>query len=66
MGSLGFEPGRSGREKAHRRRIRRNFALGTEPVTVEQFQRFLKDHPEVRYSERQKIQPRPDRTDRQS
>jgi len=49
MGSLGFEPGRRGGEKAHRRRIRRNFALGTEPVTVEQFQRFLKDHPVVRY-----------------
>ena len=50
MGSLGFEPGRFGGEKAHRRRIRRNFALGTEPVTIEQFQRFLKDHPEVRHS----------------
>ena len=66
MGSPGFEPGRSVGEKAHRRHIRRNFALSTEPVTVEQFQHFLKDHPEVKDSTDKSFEPRPDRTGRRS
>src|SRR5262249_22522211 len=34
-------------EALHKRRIPRAFALGTQEVTVQQFQRFLKDHPNL-------------------
>jgi formylglycine-generating enzyme required for sulfatase activity len=44
----------------HRRRIKRNFALATKPVTIEQFRRFLGDHPEKDIHTLQQFGPDPD------
>jgi formylglycine-generating enzyme required for sulfatase activity len=44
MGSPADEPDRQEDETRHLTRIPRSFALATKEVTVEQFQRFLKDH----------------------
>jgi serine/threonine protein kinase/formylglycine-generating enzyme required for sulfatase activity len=50
MGSPGSEPDRSANnEPLHRRHIPRSFAVATKQVTVAQFQRYLKAHPEVRH-----------------
>jgi serine/threonine protein kinase/formylglycine-generating enzyme required for sulfatase activity len=49
MGSPADEPDRTRFETLHRRRIPRSFAIATKAVTVAQFQRFLKDHPEVNH-----------------
>jgi serine/threonine protein kinase/formylglycine-generating enzyme required for sulfatase activity len=46
MGSPPGEPGRRDNETLHRRRIPRSFAIATQEVTVEQFERFLKAHPD--------------------
>jgi formylglycine-generating enzyme required for sulfatase activity len=51
MGSPDHEPGKSFAERQHPRRIERTFAVATKEVTIEQFQRFLADHPEVRKAE---------------
>ena len=48
MGSPDYEPGKSYAERLHTRRIERTFAVATREVTIEQFRRFLADHPEVR------------------
>ncbi|MHB0958142.1 MAG: protein kinase domain-containing protein [Pirellulaceae bacterium] len=48
MGSPNYEPGKSFNEFQHVRRIERTFAVGTREVTVEQFRRFLLDHPGLR------------------
>jgi formylglycine-generating enzyme required for sulfatase activity len=53
MGSPDDEPGRvpasdSPSELLRRVRISRNFAVATKEVTVEQFQRFLDDNPEIK------------------
>jgi formylglycine-generating enzyme required for sulfatase activity len=48
MGSPLSEPGRFDSEVPHRRRIGRNFALASRPVTVEQFQRFCQERRDVR------------------
>jgi formylglycine-generating enzyme required for sulfatase activity len=50
MGSPPSEAERHDDEKPHRRIIPRSFAVGTKPVTVEQFGRFLRDRPKVRHS----------------
>src|SRR5262249_36081739 len=42
------------------RRIRRTFAVAAKPVTMEQFQRFLKDRPRVKHSYTKLISPDPD------
>jgi serine/threonine protein kinase/formylglycine-generating enzyme required for sulfatase activity len=48
MGSPSSEQGRlPANEPLHRQRIGRTFALATKPVTVAQFERFLKANPEV-------------------
>jgi formylglycine-generating enzyme required for sulfatase activity len=47
MGSPAAEEGRTEYELLHRRRIGRCFALASKPVTVEEFQRFLKERPDV-------------------
>jgi len=47
MGSPPDEPGHFETERLHRRRIGRNYAIASKPVTVTQFQRFLKDRPDV-------------------
>jgi formylglycine-generating enzyme required for sulfatase activity len=50
MGSPGHEADRIAvSEKLHRRRIGRSYALASKPVTVRQFQAFLKAHPTVRH-----------------
>jgi formylglycine-generating enzyme required for sulfatase activity/serine/threonine protein kinase len=57
MGSPAHEPGRFEVERLHRRRIGRSFALAMKPVTVAQFQEFLKAHPAVRHSYIKQISP---------
>jgi formylglycine-generating enzyme required for sulfatase activity/serine/threonine protein kinase len=59
MGSPGSEPGRDTDEKLHRRRIGRGFALATKPVTVAQFQKFLRAHPEVEHYYTKRYSPDP-------
>jgi formylglycine-generating enzyme required for sulfatase activity len=48
MGSPPHEPIRYSEETQHWRRIGRRYALGTKLLTVEQFQRFLEAHPEIK------------------
>jgi formylglycine-generating enzyme required for sulfatase activity/serine/threonine protein kinase len=60
MGSPAYEPGRADVETLHRRHIPRSFAIATKEVTVAQFRRFLKDHPEVRHVYTKKYSPKPD------
>jgi formylglycine-generating enzyme required for sulfatase activity len=49
VGSPLHEPGRvAGQETQHRIVIPRRFAIATKEVTVEQFQRFLRSHPQFR------------------
>jgi formylglycine-generating enzyme required for sulfatase activity len=47
MGSPEDEPARRKEETRHRRRIPRAYAVATREVTLEQFDRFLKDHPAI-------------------
>jgi formylglycine-generating enzyme required for sulfatase activity len=47
MGSAEDEPGHDKTEARHLRRIGRSFATATRPVTVADFQRFLKANPKV-------------------
>jgi formylglycine-generating enzyme required for sulfatase activity len=47
MGSPGGEAGSTSYDKFLWRQIGRRYALGTTPVTVAQFQRFQKAHPEI-------------------
>jgi formylglycine-generating enzyme required for sulfatase activity len=47
MGSPEHEPDRGPFEGLHHRRIERSFAIGTKPVTVEQFGRFRRAHREA-------------------
>jgi len=47
MGSPATEPDRHPAETRHKRRIGRNFAIGAKEVTVEQFERFLRENPDV-------------------
>jgi formylglycine-generating enzyme required for sulfatase activity len=47
MGSPQDEDGRVDPETLHRRRIERSYAIASKAVTVEEFQRFLKDRPDV-------------------
>jgi formylglycine-generating enzyme required for sulfatase activity/serine/threonine protein kinase len=47
MGSPESEPDRVPDETRHRRKIPRSFAIGTKPVTVAQFRRFLEANPAV-------------------
>jgi formylglycine-generating enzyme required for sulfatase activity len=60
MGSPDGEPGRFASETLHRQRIGRSFALATKKATVDQFERFLKAHPEVKHSHPQPYAPDPD------
>jgi len=48
MGSPPSEPHHSNGETLHRRIIPRRFAIATKEVSVEQFEEFLKEHPELR------------------
>jgi formylglycine-generating enzyme required for sulfatase activity len=61
MSSPDDEAGRIvGNEKQHWRQIGRRYALGTRLVTVAQFQRFLKAHPEVKHKYNQQYSPEAD------
>jgi formylglycine-generating enzyme required for sulfatase activity len=58
MGSPPDEEGRiAENEKLHWRQIGRRYAIGTKPVMVAQFQRFLKACPEVKHSYTEKYSP---------
>jgi formylglycine-generating enzyme required for sulfatase activity len=60
MGSPAGEEGRLVIEAPHRRRIGRSFALASKPVTVEEFQRFLRERPDVRHNYMKQYSPEAD------
>jgi formylglycine-generating enzyme required for sulfatase activity len=47
MGAPGYETQRREDEVPHWQRVGRSFAVASKPVTVEEFQRFLKERPDV-------------------
>ena len=59
MGSPLSEPDRSPGETLHRQRINRPFAVATKEVTVEQYQRFLKENPKIARLEIDRYCPEP-------
>ena len=59
MGSPHSEPDRSDSENLHRKRINRRFAVATKEVTVEQYQRFLKENPKIARLEIDRYSPEP-------
>jgi formylglycine-generating enzyme required for sulfatase activity len=60
MGSPPWEPDRiAANEKPHVRGIGRSYAIATKPVTVAQWQRFLKDRPDVPRDYRERYSPEP-------
>ena len=60
MGSPYQAPQRRSDEVLHRRRIGRTFAIATTTVTAEQYQKFLRAHPEVRHTHPREYSPEPD------
>jgi formylglycine-generating enzyme required for sulfatase activity len=60
MGSPLNEADRCSDEPPHTRRIGRSFAIGTKPVTAEEFARFGKDHPKLGLRYRKSFGPDPD------
>jgi formylglycine-generating enzyme required for sulfatase activity len=60
MGSPESEPSRWDNETLHCRRIDRSFSVASKPVTIRQFQLFLKAHPEVRHNYAKQYSPDPD------
>jgi formylglycine-generating enzyme required for sulfatase activity len=59
MGSPHSEPDRRDSENLHRKRINRRFAIATKEVTVEQYQRFLKENPKIARLEIDRYSPEP-------
>ena len=59
MGSPHSEPDRRDSENLHRKRISRRFAVATKEVTVEQYQRFLKENPKIARLEIDRFSPEP-------
>src|SRR5271157_4628134 len=59
MGSPHSEPDRSDSEDLQRKRINRRFAVATKEVTVEQYQRFLKENPKIARLEIDRYSPKP-------
>ena len=59
MGSPHSEPDRRDWENLHRKRINRRFAIATKEVTVEQYQRFLKENPKIARLEIDRYSPEP-------
>jgi formylglycine-generating enzyme required for sulfatase activity len=57
MGSPKNAPEREEDERLHRRRIERRFAVAAKAVTVEQYERFLKDRPDVPKGNTQRYNP---------
>ncbi len=60
MGSPPSDPERFENEVLHRRRIPRSYALASRSVTVAEFQRFLKDRPDVEHSFAKRYSPEAD------
>jgi formylglycine-generating enzyme required for sulfatase activity len=60
MGSPASEPGRLDTELQHRCRIGRSFAIASKPVTVAQFQAFLKANSGIHHNYPQQYSPEPD------
>ncbi len=60
---MGSPPGEADRdadnETPHRKRISRGFAIASKAVTVEQFQRFCKEQPDIRYKSPPRYSPEP-------
>ena len=59
MGSPLSEPDRILGETPHRQPINRRFAIATKEVTVEQYQRFLKENPKIARLEIDRYSPDP-------
>jgi formylglycine-generating enzyme required for sulfatase activity len=60
MGSPPWEAARqAANERPHRRRIGRSYAIASKPVTVAQWERFLKDRPKIRHSYPKSYSPKP-------
>ena len=59
MGSPVSEPDRNSVETPHRQPINRRFAIATKEVTVEQYQRFLKENPKIARLEIDRYSPEP-------
>jgi len=59
MGSPLSEPDRSPVETQHRQPINRRFAIATKEVTVEQYQRFLKENPVDDHADNDRYSPDP-------
>ena len=59
MGSPVSEPDRDSEETPHRQPINRRFAIATKEVTVEQYQRFLKENPKIARLEIDRYSPEP-------
>jgi formylglycine-generating enzyme required for sulfatase activity len=61
MGAPNTETGRFGaNDRPHLRRIGRSYALGTKPVTLAQWRRFLKERPDVRRVSTEQYSPDPE------
>ena len=59
MGSPVSEPDRFSGETPHRQPINRRFAIATKEVTVEQYQRFLKENPVDHHADNDRYSPDP-------
>jgi len=59
MGSPVSEPDRDSWETPHRQPINRRFAIATKEVTKEQYQRFLKENPQIKGLDIDKFSPEP-------
>ena len=59
MGSPLSEPDRYSEETPHRQPINRRFAIATKEVTVEQYQRFLKENPVDHHADNDRYSPDP-------
>src|SRR5271157_1230659 len=59
MGSPLSEPDHSDSENLHRKRINRRFAVAIKAVTVEQYQRLLKENPKIAPLEIDRYSPEP-------
>ena len=59
MGSPITDQGQDLYETLHRQRINRRFAVATKEVTVEQYQRFLKENPKIARLEINRYSPEP-------
>ena len=59
MGSPPTEPHHLDNEMLHRRIIPRRFAIATKEVSIEQFEEFLKEHPEIGDANAREFSPDP-------